>query len=461
MLRLVRQVSRALRESLPYRYRRKKRGYRGDPEVDALAQARESLRTGDYIQRLKAWQEVVGDPHVAADASPLWVASSLPPDRSGVAFYTQRTFATPMAPVALFAAVDSPQLTEAARKDLDTVRRSLDHAGTSVDLLSISTLVDARRAIPTQPVLFVLGNSHHHLHTFDFLLNGGAKPGDAVHLHDVFLRGLLALYVETYSALRKTLLKAYPEDVVKKWVNSQEGGYGGTNPPLGPRVLVRRAGIRHFVVNSNAAADRLRGDLGAEADQVRIDALFLPVIARPNVSRQSEACSVLRIGHFGIIHAAKQTDRLIAACDLLAGTRTIELVFAGYDVRSHLRENGLEREYVRVIESASDDELEEIMSGVDCAVQLRYPDHGESSGVVNQLLALRRPVICTMTGSFTEMAAAVHLVPPDVTPADLAGAIEQAANAGWPAAAEELVNRRSPAVFEARVRGLLGLDAVS
>ncbi len=98
------------------------------------------------------------------------------------------------------------------------------------------------------------------------------------------------------------------------------------------------------------------------------------------------------------------------------------------------------------------------MSTVDCAVQLRYPDNGESSGVVNQLLALQRPVVCTRTGSFAELDGVVHLVEPDISPVDLAAVIEQAAVSDWPAAAEAFVAERSPTVFEARLRKLMELD---
>jgi len=115
------------------------------------------------------------------------------------------------------------------------------------------------------------------------------------------------------------------------------------------------------------------------------------------------------------------------------------------------------RDYIRIVDSPSDSELQEAMAGVDCAVQLRYPDHGESSCVVNQLLALKKPVVCMRTGAFAELDGAIKLVAPDVSSVDLADVIEGSVLAGWPAAADGIVAARSPWAFEASIRRLVGV----
>ena len=98
------------------------------------------------------------------------------------------------------------------------------------------------------------------------------------------------------------------------------------------------------------------------------------------------------------------------------------------------------------------------MAGVDCAVQLRLSDRGESSGVVNQLLAIRRPVICARSGSFLDLDGLVTLVDREIDAQGLASAIEETAAHGWPADAEPWLAARSSPVFEAGLRQILDLD---
>lgn len=429
---------------------------------DSLATAQEAMnlcRWPDAARRLGDWlDEPAASSRLPARKRPMWIAAALPPDRSGVAVVTQHSLGAPDAPVTFFTPVRGAVGLEAARQSLALTRHGLQREAAPADVLSLTTLADAQHRLARQPVLFVLGNSSHHLDTLAFLLEHGARLDDAVHLHDVFIGGLLTLHFGTDGGLEMGLLDGYPAEVVSDWVRGGGAVQGGAGSLLGPRLLVRRAGVRHFIVNSAAAAARLQADLGEDVSGIRIEVLFLPILpSRFNPSAHNS--KLLRIGHFGILQPGKHPDRLVAACDLLARRHRIELVLAGYDVNAYVRRHKLEREYLRVQESPTDYELEEIMSTVDCAVQLRYPDHGESSGVVNQLLALRRPVICTRAGSFAELDGVVKLVPPDVSPGALAEAIERTVTSGPSAALDEFIARRTPEIFEKRLRQILGLDS--
>lgn len=425
-----------------------------DPEIarESLAFAPAALdlcRWSSAAEKIAAWLDGAG-PLTGAVSKPraLWVATSLPPDRSGVASFTQRSIGAPDMPVTFFAPVRGAAGLEAARRSLAWTRHGQQREAATADVFSLATLSDARRRWAGQPVLFVLGNSAHHLDTLAYLLHHGADQRDVVHLHDVYLGGLLRLH---FGAAR-------PTDAELQSMQGDATADGGASTLTGPRLLVKYAGVRRFLVNSAAAAERLRTDLGDDRPGVQIDTLFNPVhpIRIRPLPRDRER---LRIAHFGMLSVAKHPDLLVAACDLLAAEQKIELVLAGYEVEAYVESHELGRDYLQVLESPSDDELERMMASVDCAVQLRYPDNGESSGVVNQLLSLRRPVVCTETGSFKELAGAVHLVPTDVSPTELVSAIEQAISAGWPAAADALIAQRSPQVFEMRLREILELDA--
>ena len=68
------------------------------------------------------------------------------------------------------------------------------------------------------------------------------------------------------------------------------------------------------------------------------------------------------------------------------------------------------------------------MRRVDVAVQLRTPTFGESSGVVNELVAIGTPLVVSRVGSFAELPAnLVTFVESTCSPAELAAAITAAA----------------------------------
>jgi glycosyltransferase involved in cell wall biosynthesis len=437
------------------------RRFRDDPTVseESLAFAPTAVARGQWAgaaRRLAEWLDEEARPERAPAARPLWVATALPPDRSGVAVVTQRSLAAPNMPVVFFTPARSATETEAARRSVARVRHSLQREPASAEILSLRTLPQARQAVVGQPVLFVLGNSEHHLQTLAHLFISGANESDAVYLHDVYLGGAIRLLADSVQGKRMDLYDD-PSETLRKVDWRSTSGRDGRDPPNGPRLLVRFARVHHFIVNSKAAADRLIRDLATDADGVRIDVLFLPVLPA-TIRPSSRELGRIRIGHFGILESRKHPELLLAACDILSRRHRIELTFAGYAVRNYVSKHGLTAPYLRLIESPSDEELEEVMTEVDCAVQLRHPDNGESSGVVNQLIALRRPVICTRSGSFAEMGDAVRLVEPDVSPDDLAQAIEDAIAPSSIAATDAYAERHSPWVFEARLRELLQLD---
>ncbi|MFM7135581.1 MAG: glycosyltransferase, partial [Planctomycetota bacterium] len=124
----------------------------------------------------------------------------------------------------------------------------------------------------------------------------------------------------------------------------------------------------------------------------------------------------------------KRLDVLARAVTTLRRRRPVHLVIAGWEARRGCRRLGLAADGFEIQDGPDDDALLAAMRSVDVAVQLRSPTFGESSGVVNQLLALGTPLVVTGEGSFAELPAdAGTFVAADVPPADLAAAIEAAA----------------------------------
>ena len=391
-----------------------------------------------------------------ADSKALRVVSPLPPAKSGVGYYLQRSLAAPSKPVTFFAATRSHSELLAARQAIAEVRHQASRLGERVDVLSIEGLHVLRAHGDREPVMFALGNSDHHAPTLRYVLSEHVLRADVAFLADVYLGNLLWQMYGSKDELGRLLGEAYAAVEFEPWLDLLEVGApeASQSGVLGARLLTTLGGFRRFIVTSDSAEARLRSDLGDHATTVDIQKIFLQVLPPLDHVRRPTTHE-LTIGHFGIIGPAKQPERLIAACDLLARSRPLRLILAGYEVKEYLAEHRLRRNYQYVVEAPSDAELEALMSQVDCAVQLRFPDHGESSGVVNQLLSLRKPVVCTSTGAFRDLEGVVRLVPPDIPADSLAEMILLSVGAGWTDLAEAYVENRSITQYEAALRELV------
>jgi glycosyltransferase involved in cell wall biosynthesis len=153
----------------------------------------------------------------------------------------------------------------------------------------------------------------------------------------------------------------------------------------------------------------------------------------------------------------KRLDVLARAVAILRRRRPTRLVIAGWEARRGCRRLGLAADGLEILDGPDDDKLLEAMRGVDVAVQLRSPTFGESSGVVNQLLALGTPLVVTGEGSFADLPADIaSFVAADCPPADLANAIEVAAARRIPTGRHaEILAARSAAAFAARLAALV------
>ena len=189
---------------------------------------------------------------------------------------------------------------------------------------------------------------------------------------------------------------------------------------------------------------------------------FLPVefaAAGPRPAAAPAASDHLRVGTFGTGGDSKRLEVVAKALALISRTRPVRLSVAGWAAARHCRATGIASlPFVEVHDGVDEPQLDALMRGVDVAVQLRVPTHGESSGAVARLLGLGRQVVVTGEGSFTELPPAlVTCVPADCQPAQLAAAIEAAAARGLTAAAlREALEPFSPQAFAERIAGVLG-----
>lgn len=384
--------------------------------------ARASLEHARRILNLYSWKFAAGRVAEWCESgrfdepgnNSLDVIASLPPDQSGVSLYAQKTMASTPWKTRFFVPGDGNRLAYAV-DSLRRTRHKQRSSSTPPQILPISTYRPR-----SKPAVWILGNSEHHVDIVDMLVRAGQMQ-DILYLHEARLDELIALYRE-----RK-----------KKAVNFSRK-VRNLNDLLG--VIEPR----NILVNSNFAGHIVRSLPNAKSFDVQV--LFLPLletqaIYRPR--REDLDRRPLIVMHVGILGKSKRPEQVVAACEWIRQRRPLRLIFAGYDVANYLRIARLERSWVEAVEKPSHDELVALMQEVDVGVQLRWPQHGESSGAVNQWIGLRKPVVVTAGGSFDDFAGAAWMVSPEGGPDVLGGQILKAAQEGVPSGIDEFISKRT------------------
>jgi glycosyltransferase involved in cell wall biosynthesis len=415
-----------------------------DPAIRraSLARGQEVLRdftwpgtAGRLAKALAAHGSLPALPHPAVA-----MVGVLPPERTGIAQVNARHLRLTSTPVHFFSAF--------AR-----VADRLAHAPHPWARLAhprCLRVLQSREGYAQR--LFVLGNSGHHQATLDALRSLRYAPGQTwLYLHDGDLLGFwLADLGGDLRAVARLYAQSYPE-----WHGAPADLLSPARP-RGLRPLLDLGRDIGVIVNSQWTRDRVLADLGAPP-ALGVHALFLPVEPhRPQPPRPPDG--TLRVGTFGKPEKTKQLDRLAAAARILAQGRSTRLLVAGFDAGAFVAREGLgtSRE-LEVLDNPAEEALLAAMRSVDVAVQLRFPSHGEASGVVGHLLGMGIPLVVTDAGGFSELAPAALLVPPDATPDRLAQAILKAQHS--PALRQAAWTYRAAHLPEAFVSALDGLLA--
>jgi len=411
--------------------------------VRSLAHGRRVLAGLGWRPAAEAVMATLERPGPAVASGEVAVVGALPPARTAIAPYT-------------LAFLQS----HAWRTDFFAV----PPAATPSALLAGNRLFPAE-ALPAalargrhDTVLFVLGNSDHHRGVLDAALHTriGCRQRRLAYLHEAnlaaLLRSLLGAEFETLPASR-------PPAGCPPWIRRTLEAV----PEIGRglRFLAEVADLDGLIVNSHACRDLIRWALGPAADRWAIDVAFLPIVAdlagwRPCRSGPTEE---LHVGAFGTGGDSKRLDLVARALCLLARGRPVRLSVAGWAAASHCRRTGIDTlPFVEVHDSPRDRRLDELMRGVDVAVQLRVPTHGESSGAVARLLGLGKQVVVTGAGSFAELPRPLATcVPADCTAGRLAETIAAAAARRLDRAdVAQAITPFSPQAFDHRMAEVLG-----
>lgn len=350
-------------------------------------------------------------------ANALPIFSILPPDNSGIADYTASIFKNAQLNIHFYHQFPSVQ------KQIQFNSNSKNQAF-HPKLFAIS-----HKLYHYQQAIFILGDSPHHIHTLHTLLYDKALTNCEKHiyLHDVLLISLWYTYFKNnINELKRFLTNFYPEKTNEIMACNSREEIIENAKISGIRPLYHLSQSKKILVHSEEAQRLVIQDIG-NFTKVNCPILFLPIIdeniAKPLVSSPR---SEVWIGHFGGLDARKHPNILLEACKILNKNYPLKLILAGYHLKVNLSflKSDLPK-FIEIVNSPTHEELLSLMEQIDVAVQLRWPTYGESSGVVNQLLNLNKPVIATESGSFKELKDLLTLTPQGITPAELAQVIEQ------------------------------------
>jgi len=392
----------------------------------------------------------------------LAVVTCLPPDATGIANFALKQLSEIDASVDVFSQVRDVAHFLRVRAILAA------HTGGRVRLHPMASLLSRDVTNRYERLVFMLGNSGHNFEVYrsmETLAGFGAGERIVCHLHDPCCHNVVQLgkglepgpYLAYLGRLydNPQLLASFGSE---NWQAHKAAVDAGI---LGIRTLFD-VGVRHFIVNSEAAARIVREDLSAsESAEARVDVLYHPVF-EPEVSRRAAEPhdGSLIVGSFGAPSVSKGTDIVLAAVrELRRRGVKARLIIAGFDANyfadGELAKNE-DRSWLELAEPTTERELQLDMLKCDIAVQLRRSNLGESSGVVPSLLALGVPTIVSSIGAFAEYGDAVQTFE-GYDPVALADLLLEGPKVDQ-LAMQRYAREHSLAAFNAHLLSLLGME---
>ncbi len=346
--------------------------------------------------------------------------SPVPPDRSGIAAYTQELL---------------PLLQSSSRSidlfvDLDAHVEHLGHAApTKYQALptnlpcpaySAQEFVWRHRRRPYDLTVYQMGNARCHDYMWAYLFR---YPGLLV-LHDLQVHQARAMWL--LSRLEPRLhdyiaeLAANHPGVRPEVGHLIAAGFGGSLFRLWPMTRLAIQTSRLTVVHNARLAARLE----AEHHEAVIRTIEMGVTDPMAVARKPGLrerlgipTDALVIGAFGGITAEKRVPQILGAVASVGQReRPVHVLLAGqraahYDLDADVRKFGLDRR-VHVAGYVPDEDLAAAMAESDICACLRWPSNGETSASWLRALGAGRPTIITALAHLQDIPA-LQLSPDD------------------------------------------------
>lgn len=346
--------------------------------------------------------------------------SPLPPERSGISFYSADLLRALTRWYTIDVVVNQPEVADEWVKDNCTIR---------------SSEWFRENHQKYDRVLYHFGNSHFHHHMFALLEE---IPGIVV-LHDFFLSGIQAhreiqgsnphafaqaiFSSHGYPSVRKRFVQSDITDVIWEY-------------PCNLPVLQNALGVIVHSENSKRLADQHYG-IGSCAEWSVIPLLRMVPVVKPRLQAKAElnfpegsfvVCS------FGMLGPTKLNHRLLGAFlqSALAKNPTAYLVFVGENhdgeygksLLSTIRRCGIE-DRIRITGWVDCDSFQNFLAAADIGVQLRTKSRGETSAAVLDCMNHGMATVVNANGSMADLdAQGVWLLPDEFDDTALVIALE-------------------------------------
>ncbi|WP_303878341.1 glycosyltransferase [Stutzerimonas kunmingensis] len=370
----------------------------------------------------QAWHALHTSKHVTASPATqkprLAFVSPLPPERSGIADYSEQLLPALAQHYSIEVIVCPDEMGKQAPSTSYNVR--------DMDWLRAHSHEMDR-------VIYQMGNSPFHKHMLKLLRD---IPGTVV-LHDFYLSGLLAWLEDTAGAGRawtEALFESHGYLAVReRFLNPQAAKY---EYPANIDILRYAQGVIVHSEYSRKLAEHWYAGRLPEACEV-IPLLRCPAesIDRTMARRHLNiAPDSFVICSFGFLDPTKLNHRLLQAwiASKLSEDKRCTLIFVGenhsgdygFQLLETIRSYGLE-DRVRITGFAAPELFQHYLAAADMAVQLRTRSRGETSAAVLDCMNHALPVITNANGSMAELdPAAVWMLPDEYQDCALVEALE-------------------------------------
>ncbi|ABE63161.1 glycosyl transferase, group 1 [Nitrobacter hamburgensis X14] len=317
------------------------------------------------------------------------------PEQTGVGIYNSTAFSGSKKRIVLFTDFTGERSIQQKTTAIKTLSRKPD--------LLLAPVAEFSRFQPPGNYLahvFAIGNSHHSLSALKAAIgNRVIGVPRVLYLHEARVTGLLLAYFGgDANMLASRLTEYYPE--LGAWCCHRATLLDILScHVMGVRLLIALTGACTIFVNSRRAKTLIEAELSSFSE-CKFEVLFHPVFPPGDATPERRAPhDEIVIGHFGIVGPMKRPELLIAASRIISHDRKVRLLFAGYSASAAIHSLDAP-EFVECIDAPTDARMISLMRGVDIAVQPREPDHGESSGVINQLISVgKRPITSSGTAA--------------------------------------------------------------
>lgn len=262
-----------------------------------------------------------------------------------------------------------------------------------------------------QSQIFVIGNSIHNLSTLNSAIKFGRK-NSWLYLHEAEQNCLWRPFCNTIRASVDKFYTTFYRDLSLK-------------KTYGLLPLLKVTGIKNFIVNNTLCKKIVEDELSGLENLTVVKAFLpinpLPSLVPPRISLDGEYI----VGTFGGPSPLKGTHIVYKAVELLRKANVpVKLVVAGYGVNRYFQGQS-KPDWLITVDSPSYLDLLRLQKAVDIAVQLRLKPHGESSGVICQLISLGTGIITTQNFVDEDLQPFVKEVSSTISENELADTIVQ------------------------------------